>query len=392
MSRRWVSVRDLLEGPVSAVAPSQPATPVDPGAKAGVGAPSASSIKLARSEPGKTPPPPGKHAEYEHDEPSLAAKARPDLGGPQERHKSFREGYEDKEHKADRLRHIRGSSSHAFHKMMSNGHQSVVKPLEGAGGGRRALGLPDDGSFHEPDKWSSRHDAMYGVMSAMGAHHMVVPGMAGRVHGRDRLHSRIPDPSADDGDFDQLNFEGHTKAHTMGASYAGKDAHVTEFAGNSRPMHQLSPEELEGVDFEHRLHGIVSHVLFGNADGHEGNILIHDSGHPILIDHDLTLDSHHGKTHAKKFGKKTVRSQFAPGGLLDYRAKLPENMKTVGSNFPPRMMQTLKSIAEGTFKHGLSKGDADALRANAQELLSGGLEGALEGRHIHFEENDRRRS
>jgi len=329
--------------------------------------------------------------EYHHDEPSLATKTRPDLGTAADRHKAFKEGYHDKDHHAERMRHRRGSSSIVFHKKMSNGHESIVKPLEGAGGGRRAVGIPDDGSFHEPDRWSSRHQAKYNVMAAMGAHHMVVPGMAANVHKRDRLHNRILDPAVEDGDHDQLNFAGHTKAHSMGAYYAGKNAHVMEFAGNTRPMHQLDESELDSVDYEHRLHGVVSHMLFGNGDGHEGNILIHDSGHPVLIDHDLTLGSHQGKMFKEAHGKKTIRSQFAPGGLLDYQAKMPKDITTVGSNYPPRMMATLKSIAEGTFEHGLSESDATVLREHAQELLSKGLEGALEDRHIYWGEEDRRR-
>jgi hypothetical protein len=387
MPHRWLSTKRLLSG--APIFEAEPGTVVQsPRDKAKI--PDTATIK-AKPTGGLNPPPEGRMGEYAHDEPSLASRSRPDLGSAADRHKAFKDGYHDKEHHTEKMTHRAGSTGTVFHKKMSNGSEHIVKPLEGAGGGRRAQGLPDDGEFHEPKQWSSRHQTKYDVMAAMGAHHMVVPGMAANVHKRDRLGSGIPDADAEKGHHDQLNFEGHTKAHEMGANYAGKNAHVTEFAKGSTPMFQMEPEDLDKVDHEHRLHGIVAHVLFGNGDGHEGNILMHESGHPILIDHDLTLDSQQGKMFKEKNGKKTIRSQFAPGGLLDYQANMPDDVTTVGSNFPPRMMATLKSIADGTLKHGLGNGDAAQLKEHAAELLSGGLEKTLENRHVHWGPDDRKR-
>ena len=61
-------------------------------------------------------------------------------------------------------------------------------------------------------------------------------------------------------------------------------------------------------------------------------------------------------------------------------------MIPVGTNYPPRMAETLRRAAEGYYssgsgKLGLSAPDNAALQKNARELLSYGLEGVLSRRH-----------
>jgi len=142
---------------------------------------------------------------------------------------------------------------------------------------------------------------------------------------------------------------------------------------------------LTKVDDEHRLHGMIAHALFGNRDGHRDNVLIHESGHPVLIDHDLSLSSHYSRSYDESKGGKSLKSVFAPGGLLDYRVNRSED---VGMNYPPRMKKTLEWLASGGHSKGkdamdLSKDDARELQDNAKSLLANGLEGHLSSLKIH---------
>jgi hypothetical protein len=342
-----------------------------------------STFKAAVHEPHVaqwTPMP--KKSEVAHDEPSLASRTRPDLPSPADRHKAFHDAYHDRNATNKSLRqHQKGSLNVVFHGQMNSGHQYIAKPHEGIG--HRDLdtmppetlrGLKDDALAA-----GTRHDATYELMSAMGAHHMVVPGVTTNMHGRHQFKG--PDPDADDD---------MKKRMTMAAHHAGGLAHVQEFVPGAVNVHHASPEQLDKVDAEHRLHGMVSHLLFGAQDGHSSNVMIHPEGHPVMIDHDMTLATPQADVNKAVFGKEMIRSVFTPGSKLDYQAKLSKDSSgqviPVGNNFPPRMRETLQRVAEGYYGKGdgtlgLSDKDHTALQKNARELLLYGVEDTLARRH-----------
>jgi hypothetical protein len=359
-----VSVADKMEPDTGA-----PRTPVDAPAAAPKPAPPPHVAKW-------TPMP--RRSEVAHDEPSLASRVRPDLGSPDERHQSFLNAYHDKNAVNKTLRqHNKGSLNVVFHGNLESGHQYIAKPHEGIG--HRDLDQLDPHTLAslraEAPDFGRRHDAKYELMSAMGAHHMVVPGVTTNMHGRHQFKG--PDPDDDDD---------YRKRLTMAAHHANGLAHVQEFVPGAVNVNHATPEQLDTVDHEHRLHGIVSHLLFGAQDGHGGNVMIHPAGHPVLIDHDLTLGTPQAALTKEKYGKDAFMSVFSPGGPLDYQAKLPKDSSgqviPVGTNFPPRMRETLERAAEGYFADlDLSPADHAELQKNARQLLSYGLEGTLERKH-----------
>jgi hypothetical protein len=411
MARSWIDTRTLLDSglrklfseAITEVATDK--TAVLPVPQPGVQAPIAPAEPITpdaspASEPAQTPAPrPAptpfrawephpRMSELKHDEPSLASRARPDLPPPDVRHKNFSAAYTDQKASNKSLRrHNGGSANVVFHGQLASGHAYIAKPHEGIG--HRDRFHPDetkrlnDQTFNElkneAPHHAARHDATYELMSAMGAHHMVTPGMHANMHQRHQFKG--PDPDEFDSDEKRL---------TMAAHHAGGLAHVQEFVADAKPVHQSSPEELDAVDAEHRLHGIVSHLLMGNGDGHTANVMVHKSGHPVLIDHDNTLASSVVRGYKEHFGKDSIRSVFAPGGPLDYQAKMPKDasgqVTPVGTNFPPRMKEVLQRAAEGYYDSGpgalsLSPEDKAELKKNARHLLSYGLEGTLERRH-----------
>jgi hypothetical protein len=324
----------------------------------------------------------------------LASRARPDLPSAAERHVGFENSYHDPGAINKGLSNHKGSSNVVFHGELANGEKYVAKPHEGIAHKPRfdpdadengQPGQPlDDASFQAlkadaPDN-AKRHDATYSIMSAMGAHHMVTPGMQTNMHGRHQFSGQDPD----EGDSD-------SKRLTMASHHAGGLAHVQQFVNDAQTVKGSSKEELDNVDAEHRLHGVVAHLLFGNGDGHGENVMIHKSGHPVLIDHDITLGSAQARGYKEHYGKPVLRSVFAPGGKLDYQAKLPKDetgqVVPVGTNLPPRMKETLQRIADGYYSPtgegnlGLSDDDHTELKRNAMSLLLYGVEGTLAGRH-----------
>ena len=318
-------------------------------------------------------------------EPSLASRARPDLPSAAERHKGFVSAYIDPSATNKSLRYKSGSSNAVFHGQLANGTSYIAKPHEGIAHRERFnQNSPlDDATYqqlrNEAPANAQRHDAAYELMSAMGAHHMAVPGMQTNMHQAHQFKGPVPDEN----DTDQ-------KRMTMAKTHAGGLAHVQEFVPDSKPVMQASPEELDKVDAEHRLHGMIGHLLLGAGDGHSNNVLLHQSGHPVLIDQDATLASSQVQAQKEHFGKDTLRSVFAPGGMLDYQAKMPKDANgqviPVGTNYPPRMAEVLHRAAEGYYEKGpgalnLPPQDLAALKKNARDLLSYGLEGTLERRH-----------
>jgi hypothetical protein len=373
----------VLPAQAPAVAPNQ--TAVLPGQAP---SPQAAAPSAPAQSPFRAWPAIPKMGEVDGSEPSLASRTRPDLPSSADRQQNFVSSYLDPQATNNSLRKHNGSSNVVFHGQMSNGQGYVAKPHEGIG--HRDRFHPDENKRMNDDTFqalkadapgnAARHDATYSLMSAMGAHHMVTPGMQSNMHGRHQFKG--PDPDEDDDEQKRL---------TMASHHAGGLAHVQEFVKDAQPLSAASPEQLDQVDAEHRLHGAVAHLLMGNGDGHGGNVMLHKSGHPVLIDHDITLGSSQARAYKEHFGKDSIRSVFAPGGPLDYQAKLPKDetgkVIPVGTNFPPRMKETLQRAAEGYFSPtgegnlGLSDVDHAALQKNARELLSHGVEGTLARRH-----------
>jgi hypothetical protein len=274
---------------------------------------------------------------------------------------------------------------------MHGGSSFISKPHESAA------------EHHEPEHWGKRHEATYALAAAMGAHHMVLPGFESKFHDHDQMDKADRSPVhpddedlAHEGDFDKEGKQvGPPKRLTMARFHAGKKTHVVQHEPNHTIVGDATEEQLAGVDHDHRLHGMVMHLLQSNGDGHEDNVMIHGSGHPILIDHDLSFSSAHTQGGKQKHGKTVVRSVFSPGGKLDYTANAPKGKDgkavPVGTEFPERIKKTLEWVADGGHstkgkQHmGLSDEDAAELRQNAMELLEHGLEGTLERRHLNMD-------
>ena len=378
---RWISEDDKTQvlGRVGqGVSADVPVAPDDGAPRTPVGQPAAPAAPRAISPQWQ---PIHKHGEIEHDEPSLASRTRPDLAPADARHQAFSNAYHEKNALNKTLRHKIGSLNAVFHGEMQSGQQYLAKPHEGIGA--RDLNKLDPHTLQslkaEAPDFGRRHDATYTLMSHMGAHHMVVPGMTTNMHGRHQFKG--PDPDAEDSPGKRL---------TMAATHAGGLAHVQEFVPGARNVNHATPEQLAAVDPEHRLHGMVSHLLFGAQDGHGSNVMIHPAGHPVMIDHDLTLGTPQAAATKAKYGKDSFMSVFSPGSPLDYQANLPKDEKgqviPVGTNFPPRMKETLQRAAEGYYGNGpgslgLSPEDHAELQKNARQLLSYGVEGTLERKH-----------
>lgn len=390
--KHWVSARELLEQdgatrqlqvkPRQQPAPAPEAPAQKPPGGGNVQPPAAPEPKPAPAKPRLKGP--GKHGEYEHDEVSLASRTRPDLGSAADRHQAFHDAYhhpEARTHTKDRdkkIRANRGSANVSFRAHMESGHRYIAKPHGGAAWGHEGDPFGNEipkeareqmAAGHESGEWHRRHGAMFSLMSAMGAHHMVPVGF------KSKMHQHLDETLAPDEEDSQH------KAMHMAHSHAGQDAHIQEHIGNHEAVMTASDKTLAAVDDEHRLHGIIAHALLGHSDGHQGNVLIHETGHPVLIDHDFMLGSNYSNETNEIEGMPTIVSVFGPGGKLDYRANRSDD---VGVNYPARMKQTLEWLAEGGHLGGddamdMSKGDAKVLQENAKSLLEKGLEGHLGG-------------
>jgi hypothetical protein len=330
---------------------------------------------------------PGK-TELHSAEPSLASRTRPDLAQPAERYSSFHKAYHDPAANNKSLARLVSSSNVnlVYHGELDNGHKYIAKPVSGmwhALQKRGAIGQESLDSYtRDQPNMANRHDATYELMSAMGAHHMVTPGAQSTMHQRHQFGGPDPDPNANE-----------FQRREVASGVAGEPAHVNEFMPGLETVGRSSQGELDKVDSDHRLHGMVAHLLFGNQDGHHENVMIHQSGHPVLIDHDMALDSVNARGNMRKYGTHSVKSVFTPGGVLDYQAKLPKDsngkMIPVGTNYPPRMKEVLDRVADGYYTNGpgklnLSPGDARDLQNHARDLLTHGLEGTLDRRIDHY--------
>jgi len=372
MRSRWVLARHLLEHGKLFEAPARRARAET------IAGTSIAKLRQAQQQPQQRvfDPPPAVMGEFEHEEPSLASRTRPDLPSAAERHRSLVDAYTHPRAKTVHTRHAPGSANNVHFAKVESGANDrekriVVKPLKNAGAGHEKdekLANPN----WQSDRWASRHNAVYAVAAAMGSHHMVAPGFGGKAHGDDRMgpNVRIGEKPAEDASIRDRMSSVH--------AHMGEDSHIQEHVHDAVPIWLANEDDLKNVDGEHRLHGIVRHVLFSNNDGNSGNVLLHPSGHTIDVDHDLILSS-----RQQSGALKRVMTPYAEGGVLDYRHK----MDGVGKNYPPRMKKTLEWLAAGGHVEddhslGLEKDDALHLQKNARDLLVHGLEKTLARRKV----------
>jgi len=377
---RWLSTMDLLRNPPrdlyeeQKTVPVRKSTVIQPKVAEGPPAPSQQKSSWTGSTPNEIP----------HSEPSLASRARPDLSDAASRVNAFSGAYHAKGARTvttgkNKIRHKSGSGNVVLHGNLENGPGYIAKPHKGAAWGytKSPSGgdIPDEhradwSAGAEPHEWGRRHQAVYDVMSSMGAHHMVPVGIESKIHGH--LSSGMAPDDQDSA----------AKAMRMPSSHAGGDAHVQEHIGAHDKAEFASPADLAKVSDEDRMHGIVMHTLFGHTDAHSGNVLVSKAGpntHSVAIDHDSSMASAHSKQEAEQEGRHAVVSAYAPGGKLDYRANRSDD---VGMNYPPRMKETLKRLAAGEHMAGsdqmnVSKEDAEFLKERAKMMLAHGLEGTL---------------
>jgi hypothetical protein len=291
--------------------------------------------------------PPGKHEAFHHDEPSLKERTRPDVIPFDERHQDFQDRYHSKDASLKEMEYLHGSANAVFRGKMDDDTHYVMKPHE--------AGVQQ----FDPKHWAKRHNAVARLLSHMGADHMISPAMDTKGHGGDMMP----------GDHPSAESHGEFSAH----SHAGKEAFVGEWAPNTIKSRHASEEQKDKVDGDHRLMGMVTHLVTHNSDGHGGNVLIDtEHGHPVLIDQDLTMALGAKRGQA---GLSGLRSVFAPGGEFDYQAK----MGKVGNKFPPRIKKTLEWLAGGGHHHpegGLDVHDNDkkVMQKMAKAMLDHGLE------------------
>lgn len=342
--------------------------------------------------PGKFPLIP-KYGEIPHEEPSLAARTHPELPSPDKRLEELKRHYLNPEAKNKSLRKLSSDSLNAtFLGNIGNaegregGYRYIVKPHEGAIAGDidDLIDHPHgqntiDAYRREAQISPRRHDAIYQLMSAMGAHHMAVPGIAANMHGLHQFTGTAPNED------DKLSTKLRNPVY-----HAGSPSHVQEFIDDSTTLRHATKEQLNSVDLEHRIHGIVGHLLSGSQDAHRKNILIHPKGYPVIIDHDYTFDTVHQHADPEGEDRESFMSEFAPGGKLNYQEKLPKdengNPVLVGNNFPPRIKELLERITEGHFSKGknkfdMSQDDLDVMERNAWMLLTHGLEGTIDKKY-----------
>jgi hypothetical protein len=307
--------------------------------------------------------PPGPHEAFPHTEPALDASHI----HPQVRKDTLHAAYhDDKQHVKQMAPVGIGSLNNVFRGEMSGGQKFISKPHE-------------DLSI-DPDRWHGRHEAQYRILGHMGASHMSPAGIDTKVHDLSKLPTHThPGNEAED-------------PAKLGGSHAGNRALVTSHV-EGRNLTDTHPNDIANIDADHRLHGLVSHILMGNNDGHSGNVMVskdkEGKPYPVLIDQDLALNSGHDKvpwdgTDFKNGKEKSLNSVFAPGRALDYTQKMGE----VGTNFPHRMKKTLEWLASGGHRHPehgikeLHPDDAVELQNNASTLLKHGLEGTLAKRDL----------
>jgi hypothetical protein len=288
--------------------------------------------------------PPGKHEAFHHDTPSLKERTRPDVIPFDERHKDFHDRYHAKGASLKEMEAVHGSMNGVFRGKMDDDTEYVSKP-HGAG----------HASF-EPHNWGKRHGAVARILSHMGADHMIAPGMELKGHASEMMPA------------------GHGEGYGPSAhEHAGQKTFIGEWVPNSVKAGRAEQHEKDAVDGDHRLMGVVTHLLTYNSDGHGGNVMIDkEHGHPVFIDQDLSM--HLGVKRGKQ-GLGGVRSIFGPEGAYDYQAKLGK----VGNKFPPRMKKTLEWLAGGGHNHpdmhlGVDDKDSNVLQGMAKALLKHGVE------------------
>lgn len=296
----------------------------------------------------------------------------PELSSSFDRSRAHAEGFSHSSATVERSRYM-GSSGYnpVFHFSLSNGHESIVKPVNSMI------------AAHEPAHAGARSHFVYDTLSAMGAHHMGAPTSVHQIHPEERMSEkgveRIPEGAPPE----------HAKNNAR--SHAGQPAYVSSFVPGSTSLKLSDQNAIDSVDEHHRLIGAVTHLLSGNVDGHAGNILMVKGrkGHyPVLIDHDLTGDNHAARGYRKTRGKDAVRSEFL------YNPDDPTNSKTTGmlaprrewgTSYPPAVLAHLQELASGghSVHHAeLPPGDQRLIRKNAQDLLTKGLEQTIRERHL----------
>ncbi len=295
--------------------------------------------------------PPGKWEPFKATKPSLQQRARPDMIPHDERHEDFRDRYHAKGAKLKKMDYLGDSSSHVFRGHMDDDTRFIAKahehPWEGQGPGREGA---------QPKEWERRHNAVARLLAHAGAGHMIAPATTADIHGSEAMPDGHP----------SIRDRGVESAH----HHSGKKAFVTEFAKNTA-NHREGQALAHKVDYEHRAMGAIMHVLTFNSDGHRGNVLINkDTGHPTLIDHDLTM----------KLGVKRnqIISQFLKGGAYDYMAK----GGAIGKKYPPRVKKLLGWLSGQGHHHaegGLDLHDEDrhVLRGQASLMQEHGFEAAM---------------
>lgn len=318
--------------------------------------------------------------------PTLQQQHRPDLAEFPQRHAEAHGAYHDQGNKFKSLRNLAGSANSTFHGETDSGHQFILKPHGGAEQG------------HEPERWASRNHAANMVLHHMGAGHMGAEAFHTQVPQADRLGPKVRTPAPDANDTPE-------KQRKMLHSHLGQDALAVKFNPDVARTSEMTPDQLAKVNGQHRAVGLVHHLLFGQGDGHHGNVLIDKKhNHPVMIDNDLALNSHHNaqlRTHPdNKEGKQALMSVFAPGEDLDYRNGTYKDPTTgqempigeIGNDFSkisPELHNTIAWLAQNGHMAppeqgglGLAPDDAEALTQNARELMLHGLEGTLQNRWV----------
>lgn len=332
--------------------PDDVSRPAKPSAKARAAAGPASSLPAFKDPHTDVEHPTGKYEAFHHDTPSLKERTRPNVIPFDERHQDFHDRFHSEGAKLEKMKYLGTSSGHVFHGKMDDGTEYIAKPHKHPWAERGR----DDGI--QPERWAGKHNAVSRILSHMGADHMISPAVDTKGHASDMMPSDHP----------SSEHSGNRSAH----SHAGQNSFATEFiqgAADGKDGKAISHK----VDQEHRLMGLVTHMVSVNSDGHPGNIMVNkEHGHPVLIDNDLTM--------SLGMRRGGVRSHFLPGGAYDYT--MGDRNHTVGKNYPPRVQKTLDWLAGGGHRHkemglGLHDDDADAVQMMAKNMTKHGLEGAV---------------
>ena len=150
-----------------------------------------------------------------------------------------------------------------------------------------------------------------------------------------------------------------------------RDAFVTKSAGSGFGVATRNPAACEKVSEHDKLAGALIDHLHSNPDRHSNNVLVHNDGRIVLIDHDYCH---------KNGGMRSVFT-MSTSGIAD-RLVYKSEQKSI-ADLPPKMQEHVRNLAGSTDKevakkYQLEPVQASMLRRRASYIVEHGLDKSIE--------------